>query len=101
MCTQKLTTSHAAVVPHRRSIAERGGCFQLRLFVSLLGNTIAYERLNVERLNLAIRCVVQESRTSSNLKVIDPTLGPHTRNVAVCLVTTPKEINKRMWAWQA
>ena len=39
------------LIAHRRSIAERGGCFHrrlfVRLFVSLFVNTITAERLNV------------------------------------------------------
>ena len=54
---------------HRRSIAERGGCFQRRLFVSVFVRTITSERLNVERSNLAVRYVVQKSRPSSKVKV--------------------------------
>ena len=48
---------------HQHSISERGGCFQWRLFV----NTITSERLNVGWWNLAVRCIVQKSRPSSNL----------------------------------
>ena len=61
------------IFTHRRSIAERGGCFQWRLFVSLFVNTITSEGLNewlnVKWWNLAVRCVAQKSRPSSNVKV--------------------------------
>ena len=58
---------------HRRSIAEPGGCSQRHLFVCLsvclFVNTITSERLNTGWWNLAVRCIVQKSRPSSNVKV--------------------------------
>jgi len=61
------------LITHRRTIAERGGCFQRHLFVSLFVclfvNTITSERLNVGWWKLAVRCFVQNSRPSSNAKV--------------------------------
>jgi len=69
---------------HRRSIAERGGCFQRRLFVSLFVNTITSERLNVGQWNLAVRCTAQKSRPSSNVKVKGQRLrSPGTKNEKV------------------
>jgi len=63
--------------PQAYSIAERGGCFQRRLFVcvfvcqsvSIFVRTITSERLKVGRLNLAVRHAVQKSRPSSKVKV--------------------------------
>ena len=56
-----------------RSIAEPGGCFLWHLFVSLFlclfVNTITSERLNIGWWNLAVRCIVQKSRPSSNVEV--------------------------------
>jgi len=47
---------------HRRSVVKRGGCFQRRLFVSMLVRTISTsEQLNVKRSNLAVRYVVKIS----------------------------------------
>jgi len=58
---------------HRRSIVERGRCFQRRLFVCLsvclLVNTISTKRLNIARWNLAFRCIVEKSHQSSNDKL--------------------------------
>ena len=47
---------------------ERGGCFQQRLSVCLFVNTITSEQLNVGRWNLTVRCIVQKSCRSSNLR---------------------------------
>jgi len=74
--------SIVTIITHRRSIAERGGCFQRRLFVCrfvcLFVNIITSERLNIERWNLAVRCIVQKYRPSSNFGIIGPTPGsPH------------------------
>ena len=73
----KIVQVFIIVITHRRSIAERGGCFQGRLFVwlsvcqvvCLFVNTIGLtsERLNLGWWNLTIRCIVQKSRPSSNL----------------------------------
>jgi len=56
----------SAIYTCRRSIAERDGCFQRRLFVCqfvcLFVNTITSERLNTVRWNLARRCTAQKSR---------------------------------------
>jgi len=61
------------LVTHRRSVAERGGRFQRRLFlcqfVRLFVRAITSERLNVGRSNLALRYIVQKSRPSSKVKV--------------------------------
>jgi len=71
------------LIIRRRSVAERGGCFQRRLhvclfvsvcvcvcvFVCLIVRTISSERLNVGQSNLAIRYAVQKSRPSSKVKV--------------------------------
>jgi len=56
-------------VTHRRIIAERGGCFQRRLFVCLFVNTVTSKGLNVGWWNFAVRCIVQKSRPSSNVKI--------------------------------
>jgi len=61
--------SHDIMFTHRRSIAERGGYFQWRLFVCQFVNMITHERLNVGWWNLAVTCTVQKSRPSSNVKV--------------------------------
>jgi len=44
-------------------------CQFVCLFVSLFVNTITSEWLNVGWWNLAVRCIVQKSRQSSNIKV--------------------------------
>jgi len=61
--------SHVIIFTHRHSIAERGGCFQWRLFVCQFVNRITHERLNIGWWNLAVRWNVQKSRLSSNVKV--------------------------------
>jgi len=66
------TLCATCIFTHRRSIAEWGGCFQrsLLVFVSLfVCFTITSRRLNVGRWNLAVRCNVQKSRLSWNVKV--------------------------------
>jgi len=64
-----VSTMLLGFVTHRRSIVEGGGCFQRRLFVCPFVNTITSEWLNVGWWNLAVRCIVQISRWSSNVKV--------------------------------
>jgi len=54
---------------HWRSIAEQGGCFQQRLFVSLFVNTTTSEWLNVGWWNLVVKYIVQKSRPSLNMEV--------------------------------
>ena len=53
-----------------RSVAKSVGCFQRRLFVCLFINTITSERVNVGWWNSGVRCIVQKSQPSSNLRVI-------------------------------
>jgi len=72
------TIRKCVIVTHRRSVVKRGGCFQRRLFVCqfflsvcLFVRTITSERLNIGRWNLVVRCIVQKSRPSSNVKVKD------------------------------
>ena len=50
------------------------------LFVCLFVNTITSKRANIGMMKLGGRCIVQKSRPSSNLGVIDP------------LVSTPKNV---------
>jgi len=64
--------------------------------VCLFVNTITSKRLNVGWCNLAVKCIVQKSRPSSNLGLI----GPHAPKCGGLLSHYAK-INKRMWAWQA
>ena len=76
------------VITHRRSIVERGGCFQRHLFVCLsvclFVNTITYEWLNVGWWNFLVRCTVQKSRLNSNLGVKGQGLrSPGTKNEKV------------------
>ena len=66
ICNAKLAED---LFTHWRSIAERGGCFQQRLFVSLFVRTITFEQLNLGWWNLPVRSNVQKSRPSSNLGV--------------------------------
>jgi len=73
---------------HRRRWAERDGGFQRRLFVclfvSLFVNTITSERLNTVWWNLAVRCIVQKSRSSSSVKIKGQRSGsPGTKNQKV------------------
>jgi len=55
-----------SMLTHQRSVAERDGCFQRRLFVSLsvclFVNTIISERLNIGSWNMMVTCIVQKSR---------------------------------------
>ena len=60
---------NAVVITHQHSIAEQGGCFQRRLFMCLFVNTISSERLNIGWWNLAVRCIVQKSHPSLNVRV--------------------------------
>ena len=47
---------------------------------SLFVNTTISGQLNIG--NLVGRCILKKTRPSSNFKVMDPTPGPHPRNVA-------------------
>ena len=83
---------------HRRSIVERGGCFQRRLFVcqfislfvSLFVNMITSKRLNVWWWNLVVRYIVQKSRLSLNVKVKHQGCrGQKTKKCGILFVSCP------------
>jgi len=81
---------------HRRSTAERGGCFQRRLFVCLsvccLSTRLTSERLNGGWWNLAVRCVAQKSRPSSNLGVKgQSSRSPGTKKTKKCAILFVRE----------
>jgi len=68
----KLLLFSVPFVTDRRSVAKRGGVFSgVCLFVSVFVRTITSGRLNVGRSNLAVRCIVQKSRSNSMVKVKD------------------------------
>ena len=75
-CNRTASISFSSLITHRRSIAERGECFQRFLFVCQCVclsvcefiRTITSERLNVGRSNFAVRYAVPKSRPSSKVK---------------------------------
>jgi len=67
------------IITHRRSIAERGECFERRLFVC----QFAYQHDNVGWWNLALRCTVQKSRPSSR-SAVKVTEDKKRKSVAFC-----------------
>jgi len=56
------------------------------LFVRMFVTTMTSERFNIGWWNLAARCIVQKSCSSSNLGIIGPTQGPTPQNITFCWV---------------